>query len=129
MFVMYYHYNKYEGSGITGVFIIIFLYAGLTALNSLIFYNYLVAIHMEGRLLDVYTRVTGQTDRFFIPFDNEVSARYLRWVLHKARSENLPAREIRRHIAVTHHTVTDPAGNYSRQVLHVSIYKKRIPHS
>ncbi len=125
MFALYYYYSKYEGSGVVGVFMTIFIYAALLVLNAFIFYNYLVFLHMEGRLIDIYTRVTAETSQFFIPLDNEVSSRYLFWVITKAKAENaFTPGDIRRRAAVTFHTVTDPIGNYIKKLCHISIYRK-----
>jgi len=43
-----------------------------------IFYNYIVFVHLDGRLADIWSRISGKVKNFFIPFDNEVSFNYLR---------------------------------------------------
>ena len=47
-------------------------------MNLFIFYNYIVFIHMDGRLSDIYMRISGKANRFFLPMDSEVSYNYLR---------------------------------------------------
>ena len=116
------------GSGFVGIIIIMLVYASILILNTFIFYNYLVFYHMEGRLIDIYTRVSADETHFFIPFDNEVSARYLRWVIAKLRLENAAkggSSISTKHAAITYHTVTNPEGDYRRDVTHISIYRRR----
>jgi len=39
---------------------------------------------MGGRVIDIYQRLSGNVQHFFLPHDNEVSLNYLRWVCAKA---------------------------------------------
>lgn len=43
---------------------------------------------MNGRVLDLYRRLSGQYKAFFIPIDNEVSLNYLKWVITRAKKNN-----------------------------------------
>ena len=122
---MYNFYQKADGSGIVGIFISFCVYFGLLVLNAFIFYNYLVFLHMEGRLIDIYTRVSADASYFFIPFDNEVSEKYLKWIIAKIRFENNASNGKRnKHAAVTYHTVQDPDGNYRKDIAHITIYRR-----
>ena len=56
--------------------------------NSFLFYFYLIWIHMNGRVIDLYIRLNGDINAFFIPRDDEVSINYLKWVCHKAVKHN-----------------------------------------
>ena len=61
---------------------------------------------MNGRLIDVYTRITGPDNIFFIPYDSEVSEKYLKWVCYKAHNyESL--QEEKKKIAVQEYSLTD----------------------
>jgi len=44
--------------------------------------------YMHGRILDLYRRLSGNYKAFFVPQDNEVSLKYLQWVVAKARKKN-----------------------------------------
>jgi len=129
MFILGGYYIKAGDSAFVGVLIIILIYSGLLLMNTLIFYNYLVFLHMEGRLIDIYTRVTADPTYFFVPLDNEVSARYLRWVIQKVKIDNAAALKENllgtKHFAITYHEVTDPEGNYKKNLTHITIYRKR----
>ena len=43
---------------------------------------------MHGRILDLYRRLNGTYKQFFLPHDNEVSLKYLQWVLERYRQKN-----------------------------------------
>jgi hypothetical protein len=82
---MYNYYYKQEGTGIVGVYLTFFLYFGITILNIFIFYNYMIFIHQNGRILDLYKRLNGRfyflnigsIALFFLPNDNEISLKNL----------------------------------------------------
>lgn len=76
-FKFYNYYYKRNGSGLVGIYLTLFLMFGLITLNGLIFYNYMIFVHKNGRILDLYKRLSGSIKSFFIPHDNEVSIKYL----------------------------------------------------
>ena len=57
---------------------------GMLVLNCFLFYNYLIFMHMNGRLLDIYMRLTG-TEEGFLPGDNELSLKHMKWIYYKAK--------------------------------------------
>ena len=128
LFKLYNYYNAANGDGLLGVLITVLLYTGLTLLNTFLYYNYLVFVHVEGRLIDVYTRITADLSHFFIPYDNEVSARYLRWVIYKIQRENAsqPDMEVgMKHAAVTYHTVENSRAGFHNSTTHIATYRRR----
>ena len=60
-----------------GIIILVLMYIFFFLINSFLFYCYMVFLHMEGRLIDIYIRVTALSTHFFVPYDNEVSLRRL----------------------------------------------------
>ena len=82
-----YSYRK-QGNGLVGIYLTIFLIFAFTVMNGFLFYNYMIFIHMNGRILDLYKRLSGSMKSFFIPHDNEVSLRYVQWVLERAKKRN-----------------------------------------
>lgn len=102
------YYNKNTGSGLVGIYLTIFLMFGLTVLNSFIFYNYMIFVHMNGRILDLYKRLSGSMKAFFVPHDNEVSLKYIQWVIERAKKKNFILKSARQ-------TVTDRQGT-ERQI-------------
>lgn len=118
-----------DGSPFFGVVITLVLYVGIMITNLMIFYNYLVFLHLEGRIIDIYTRVTAKGKYFFVPLDNEVSARYLTWVLTRTRLAN--EKSVRngglletKKFSITYNTVTEVDKDYVRKVVHIAIYRR-----
>ena len=48
----------------------------------------MIYISYDGRLIDIYSRVTGPPEHFFVPYDNEVSLKYLKNILYKLKRAN-----------------------------------------
>jgi len=88
LFKLYYFYSKWDGDGTVGIILTVLLYLFLLFLNTGIFYFYLVFVHMNGRVIDLYYRLSGDINNFFIPKDDEISLNYLKWVCHKAIKRN-----------------------------------------
>jgi hypothetical protein len=76
-------YKETEGSGIVGIYLTFFLYVSLIVVNSTLFYFYMIWIHQNGRILDLYKRLQGKSTSFFVPGDQEVSKKYLQWVMSR----------------------------------------------
>jgi len=70
-----------DANGYVGIYITFFLMFGLTVFNGFLFYYYMIFVHMNGRILDLYKRLSGTSKTFFIPHDAEVSLKYLQWVV------------------------------------------------
>ena len=47
-------------------------------INIFIFYNYIVFVHNDARIHDIYMRISGLGKGYHIPFDNEISWNYLK---------------------------------------------------
>jgi hypothetical protein len=68
LFKLYRYYSKSESSsGFVGFFLTFIIELGLLIVNLFIFYNYIVFVHMDGRLSDIYMRISGKMRNFFIP--------------------------------------------------------------
>lgn len=65
--------QKDEGNGIVGLFITLMLYFGTMVVSALLLYYYLVYIHKNARILDIFRRINAPTEEFFIPDDFEIS--------------------------------------------------------
>ena len=94
-FKFYNFYFKRGGSGLVGIYLTVFLMFGMITLNASIFYQYMIFIHMNGRILDLYKRLSGSMKSFFIPHDNEVSLKYIQWVVERAKKKNFILRSAR----------------------------------
>ena len=83
-FKMYDYFDRTNDNGPPGIILTVFTYIILTFLNLLVLYYYLIFVHMGGRVIDIYQRLSGNVQHFFLPHDNEVSLNYLKWVCAKA---------------------------------------------
>lgn len=80
MFKLYYYYDRRDANGLPGFAITVFIYAVLLFINCSILYYYLIFVHMGGRVIDIYLRLSGNVNHFFLPHDDEVSLNYLKWI-------------------------------------------------
>ena len=81
---LYWHFDRYEKNGIIGIFITVFLYIVTMFSAATILYMYFLRVHNSGRLLDVYHRLNGKEDQFFVPYDLEISLEELTYICRKA---------------------------------------------
>lgn len=84
----YNYFLKLEGNGLAGIFITVFVILSIMMFSGYCFYRYMVFTYMDGRILDLYRRLSGTYKSFFIPHDNEISLKYLQWVLERYRQKN-----------------------------------------
>ena len=97
-FKLYNFYFKRGGSGLVGIYLTAFLIFGMMTLNASIFYQYMIFIHMNGRILDLYKRLSGSMKSFFVPHDNEVSLKYVQWVVERAKRKNFILKSARQEV-------------------------------
>ncbi|XP_078584813.1 uncharacterized protein LOC144866990 isoform X3 [Branchiostoma floridae x Branchiostoma japonicum] len=83
-FKMWWHFDRVEGSGIVSVPMVLFLYIFTMFLTATILYMYFLRLHNNGRMLDIYHRLHGQEEEFFVPHDLELSNQELNYVVKKA---------------------------------------------
>eukprot|EP00826_Nyctotherus_ovalis_P020637 TRINITY_DN1649_c0_g4_i5.p1 TRINITY_DN1649_c0_g4~~TRINITY_DN1649_c0_g4_i5.p1 ORF type:complete len:234 (-),score=68.94 TRINITY_DN1649_c0_g4_i5:93-794(-) len=123
---LYNFYDRIDKTGVIGIFIIVFIYFGLIVLNCFIFYSYIVFLHMNGRLLDIYSRVTADEEHFFMPHDNEISLRALQQILDKVKRENdnLKGMPGMKHFAVTKHELRRDKGE--ERSIYIALYEKTL---
>uniref|UniRef100_A0A4W5NIY0 Orofacial cleft 1 candidate gene 1 protein n=1 Tax=Hucho hucho TaxID=62062 RepID=A0A4W5NIY0_9TELE len=81
---LYWHFYRTDQSGAAGVVITLFLYAILFLLSTTILYLYFLRLHNEGRMLDIFQRLSAAEGSFFVPRDLEVSNQELDYIIQKA---------------------------------------------
>ena len=74
-----------KDNNLIGIYITILVHFILTVFTGAIFYRYMLYRFMDGRILDLYRRLAGSYKTFFMPIDNEVSVKYLQWVVTRWR--------------------------------------------
>lgn len=85
-FLLSNYFDSFNESDALGPIVTVLVYVVLMLVSMLIFYAYLLYLHMEGRMLDNYTRLTAPEFHFYIPYDNEVSLQYLKSAISRAHS-------------------------------------------
>ncbi|XP_051266808.1 uncharacterized protein ofcc1 [Dicentrarchus labrax] len=81
---LYWHFYRADQSGGAGVIITLFLYAVLFLLSITILTIYLLRFHNDGRMLDVFQRLTAKEGAYFLPQDLELSNQELSYIVKKA---------------------------------------------
>ena len=71
-----------------GAYLSLFLTLTLTIFTGYLWYRFMIGVYMNGRILDLYRRLSGSYKAFFVPFDHEVSLKYLQWVLTRAKKRD-----------------------------------------
>ncbi|KAF4127758.1 hypothetical protein GN958_ATG22989 [Phytophthora infestans] len=121
-FKLYVRFQAQEGSGLVGIFIVLILYLALTCLSLLALYVYLLYVHMNGRMLDVYRRVHGHEDAFFVPHDAEISLQELQTICAQVTRWKGP-RGTQRKVFVHEYALSDPLDPLFRETnTHVAVY-------
>ena len=125
MFKLYNYFHEHGGYGEIGVLLTFFIYFSLMIISMLFMYFYIRHAHMNGRLMDVYTRITGPDNIFFVPYDSEVSEQYLKWVCAKAHAYKNLAKDSRK-IAMREYVNTDSHDpSFEEKTTHILIYNVR----
>ncbi|XP_076802649.1 uncharacterized protein LOC143446753 isoform X2 [Clavelina lepadiformis] len=83
-FKLYWHFLSTEGSGVIGIPMTIFLYVIVIFIAVVILYLYFLKLHNNGRMMDVYHRLHGENEAFFLPYDLELSNQELAYIVKKA---------------------------------------------
>lgn len=83
-FKLYWHFERSDDGGLPGAFLTIFLYAVLMLIAGVCAYLYFLRVHMDGRIVDLYQRLSAKEETFILPYDHEVSNRELAFVVRKA---------------------------------------------
>lgn len=123
---LYLFFKRTEGNGIVGVFITILIYGCLMTLAFFALYTYMLYIHMNGRMLDIYRRLNGSHDTFYIPDDFEISSNELIFICSKANKWTSPEGTQKR-IGVCTYTLTDPLDrSYKEITTHLTIYEQEL---
>lgn len=122
-FKLWTRYHKDEGSGVTGFFITFMLYFSTTMVSLLLLYEYLVRVHKDARILDIWRRINAPAEDLFIPLDFEISLDELRTICASAAAWKGPDGASRR-LVVSEYVETDPFDdNFEAITRHYAIYE------
>mmetsp|Transcript_18910 Transcript_18910/g.31567 ORF Transcript_18910/g.31567 Transcript_18910/m.31567 type:complete len:1169 (-) Transcript_18910:236-3742(-) len=115
-----------ESSGITGLILTVIVYTGLFIVSALVLYEYMIHIHKDARVLDIWRRMSGPSEEFFIPHDFEVSYAELTSICAKAALWRGANGQTRR-LAVSEYIERDPYDmDFSAVTKHYAIYENNL---
>jgi hypothetical protein len=115
-----------ESSGVTGLVLTVIVYTGLFIVSALLLYEYMVHIHKDARVLDIWRRISGPSEEFFIPHDFEVSYAELTSICAKAALWRGANGQTRR-LAVSEYIERDPYDmDFSAVTKHYAIYENDL---
>lgn len=118
-FLMSIYFRENASSNFYGPVITVLLYVAILGITAFAVYNYLVYVHMNGRILDTYKRINSLESEFMVPYDAEVGEKYLRWVIKKAHKYKTIEGDTRK-VAAAHYTEKKKGENFS----HIAIYNE-----
>lgn len=111
-----------EGSPVVGIVLTVFAYLVLMLLAGFGLYAYLLRLHLDGRMIDLFRRLHGEEDRFSVPHDFEVSPSELQWIVSRAHRWRGPRGTTRR-VAVCDYVLSDPLDPaFKETTSHLIIY-------
>ena len=111
-----------EGTSIPGFLVTAVAFTVLFVFAGVVYYNYLLALHFNGRVWDLYWRLSSYEESFFVPEDMEISVGELRWICSKAARWRGSKGE-KRKCAVVEYVLTDPlAPTFKEVTTHLAIY-------
>lgn len=125
-FKLYVRFLAQEGSGLVGIVIVIIVYAALTCTTISVFYMYLLHVHMNGRMLDLYRRIHMKEHDFFLPHDGEIALTELQAICEQATRWKGPSGSQRK-VFVHEYVLTDPLdGKFQEKNVHISVYNMEL---
>jgi hypothetical protein len=122
-FKLWTRYHRDEGSGMTGMFITFMIYFATTICGLLLLYEYLVRIHKDARIMDIWRRINAPAEDLFLPLDFEISLDELRTICAHAAAWKGPEGASRR-LVVSEYVETDPFDDsFKATTKHFAIYE------
>ncbi|XP_040289911.1 uncharacterized protein LOC121002532 [Bufo bufo] len=81
---LYWLFIRIERSGTPGILITLLIYTMIFIISSSVLYLYLLRIHKESWILDVFQRITCDEEVCHVPYDLEISNQELSHIVRKA---------------------------------------------
>jgi hypothetical protein len=116
-----------EDSGVSGVIITAIIYLATTTSAFLLLYEYLVHIHRDARILDLWRRINAPAEEFFLPDDYEISAEELVSICSLAqRWRGLDGSRRKVHISTFVDRSSGSVNKQRESIKHYAIYNYHI---
>jgi hypothetical protein len=84
-FKLYRKFQSQDGSGVVGIILVILVYVVFMFVVLVSLYTFVIKLHNNGRLLDLYRRQTARESEVLLPHDAEVSISELQSVVARAQ--------------------------------------------
>ncbi|XP_055262365.1 uncharacterized protein LOC129543293, partial [Moschus berezovskii] len=81
---LYWMFERTMQSGILGVMLTVLLYVLLFIISSLILYVYCLRLNNDSWILDTFQRIHSEENKFFIPYDLEISNQELSYIVKRS---------------------------------------------
>jgi hypothetical protein len=107
----------WAGAILTLILATIFLLTGFTLLLI-----YVLNLHMNRRMMDIYRRLHAEENQLFLPHDLEISPRVLRYILTKSKAFKGMFGTNRKVLATSYTLLDHLDPKYCEVMLHISIY-------
>jgi hypothetical protein len=112
-----------EGSGISGLLLTLIIYCVNSVVSCFVLFEYLVHVHRNARILDIWRRISAPPEEFFLPEDFELSHEELVSICKRAESWRGPG-GTRRRVVVHNYTERDASDSaYEQTTSHVAVYE------
>eukprot|EP01041_Mallomonas_annulata_P000103 gene103-145_t len=112
-----------EGSGVTGLLLTVIIYISVCVLSSLLLHEYVVHIHKDSRVVDLWRRIHAPVEEFFIPNDFEVSHQELQGIVNSSarwRGSNGASRKL----VASEYVDRDPYDpDFEERTVHYALYE------
>lgn len=95
-FLLYNQFLREEKSGIHGALLIFVFYTVIAIPQAYFLYLYATYVHLNGRAVDIYERITYPENSFFVPHDIELSALELNEIVKRAKNYRSERGDIKR---------------------------------
>jgi len=115
-----------EGSGISGLLITFMLYIGTFITSCLMLHEYLVHVHKDARVVDLWRRIHAPAEEFFLPTDFEISQQELLDITREAERWRGPNGASRK-LVISDYVDRDPYDpDYEERTVHYAIYEMSL---
>lgn len=95
-FLLYRQFMQEERSGIHGALLITIMYITIALPQAYFMYLYATYVHLNGRAVDIYQRITYPEMSFFVPTDIEISSNEMKEIVKRAKNFRSESGDIKR---------------------------------
>jgi hypothetical protein len=113
-----------DSSGVVGAIIVVILYIATFTVSCFLLYEYLMHVHKDARILDLWRRITADEEEFLIPHDFEISYEELLRICGERMSKWRGLDGSSRKLEVTEYVEGDESDpTFENRTMHYAIYE------